>query len=89
MKKILPFLVALLLAAAGLQAQNTITTLPYAENFDGVTGNANTSGIANHVLPAGWGWINNVGSSASYANYPSCYNSSTYAVRSWLRAAHA
>ena len=78
MKKILPFLVALLLAAAGLQAQNTITTLPYAENFDGVTGNASTSGIANHVLPAGWGWINNVGSSASYANYPSCYNSSTY-----------
>ena len=78
MKKILPFLVVLLLAAVSLQAQNTITTLPYVENFDGVTGNTSTSGIANNVLPAGWDWINNVASNSSYANYPSCYNSATY-----------
>ena len=78
MKKILSFLVVLLLAAVGLQAQTTISTLPYAENFDGVTGNTSTTGLTNHVLPDGWNWINDVASSASYANYPSCYSSSTY-----------
>ena len=78
MKKFLSFLVVLALAAFGLQAQSTITNLPYMENFDGVTGNTSTSGLTNHVLPAGWEWYNNVASTASYANYPSCYNSSAY-----------
>ena len=78
MKKFLFVLVALVLAAVGLHAQTTITNLPYMENFDGVTGNTSTSGLTNHVLPAGWEWYNNVASTASYANYPSCYNSSAY-----------
>ena len=78
MKKFLFVLMALLWAAVGLQAQTTITTLPYVENFDGVTGNTSTSGITNHVLPSGWNWINNVDASSSYANYPNCYNSATY-----------
>ena len=78
MKKHLFSLVAILWAVIGLQAQTTINTLPYVENFDGVTGNTSTSGLTNHVLPAGWDWYNNVASTASYANYPSCYNSSTY-----------
>ena len=77
MKKFLFVLIALALAAVGLQAQTTITTLPYVENFDGVTGNTGTS-FANHVLPDGWNWYNNVASTATNSNQPSCYNSSSY-----------
>ena len=66
------------MALVGLQAQTTITNLPYVENFDGVTGNTSTTGLTNHVLPTGWEWYNNVASTATYANYPSCYNSSAY-----------
>ncbi len=78
MKKNLFIFIALIMALVGLQAQTTITNLPYVENFDGVTGNTSTSGLANHVLPTGWEWYNNVASTASYAHYPSCYSSSTY-----------
>jgi hypothetical protein len=78
MKKNLFVFIALIMALVGLQAQTTITNLPYVENFDGVTGNTSTTGLTNHVLPTGWEWYNNVASTATYANYPSCYNSSAY-----------
>lgn len=77
MKKHLFSLVAILWAVIGLQAQTTINTLPYVENFDGVTGNTGTA-YSSHVLPDGWGWYNNVASTATNSNQPSCYSSSTY-----------
>ncbi|MBR6132090.1 MAG: fibronectin type III domain-containing protein [Bacteroidales bacterium] len=52
-----------------------IVTLPYFQDFDGVTGNTGTT-LASHVLPAGWSWVNH---GTTYPNYPTVYLSSTYA----------
>ena len=54
-----------------------ITTLPYTENFDGVTGSTTTSVAVNNLPPC---WANhNTGTSTSYSGYPMVYNSSSYA----------
>lgn len=52
-----------------------ISTLPYTENFDGLTGTT-ASTVAAHVLPDCWGWANH---GATYPGYPVVYNSSSYA----------
>ena len=54
-----------------------IDSLPYTENFDGVTG-ATTTSVAVNNLPPCWNY-HNVGTSTSYSGYPIVYNSSTYA----------
>ena len=54
-----------------------LTTLPYIQNFDGVTG-ATTTSVSTSNLPACWS-NNNNGTSTSYSGYPIVYNSSTYA----------
>ena len=54
-----------------------IDSLPYSENFDGVTGSTATSVSVNNLPPC---WNNyNVGTSTSYSGYPIVYSSSTYA----------
>ena len=54
-----------------------IDSLPYTENFDGVTG-ATTTSVAVNNLPPCWNY-HNVGTSTSYSGYPIVYNSSSYA----------
>ena len=54
-----------------------IDSLPYFENFDGVTGATSTS-VAVNNLPNCW-FNHNVGTSTSYSGYPIVYNSSSYA----------
>ena len=54
-----------------------LTTLPFTENFDGVTGATSTS-VAVNNLPNCWNYYN-VGTSTSYSGYPMVYNSSSYA----------
>ena len=53
-----------------------ISTFPYTENFDGLTGTTLTT-VAGHVLPDCWSWVNH---GASYPGYPIIYNSSTYSA---------
>ncbi len=53
-----------------------ISTLPYEENFDNMTGS--TSGTVNN-LPNCWNYYNN-GTYSTYAGYPIVYNSTTYAA---------
>ena len=54
-----------------------ITTLPYTENFDGVTGSSSTSVSVNN-LPICW-FYHNTGTSTSYSGYPIIYNSAANA----------
>ena len=54
-----------------------LTTLPFTENFEGVTGATSTSVSVNNLPPC---WSNyNTGTSTSYSGYPMVYNSSSYA----------
>ena len=53
-----------------------ITSLPYAENFDGITGSTAAT-LAGHVLPAGWNY-SNFGS--ANVGLPSVYSTSSYAA---------
>ena len=57
-------------------ACDVITSFPYSENFDGITGT--TSGSTN-VLPVCWSAINTT-TYSSYAGYPNAYNGSSYAA---------
>lgn len=52
-----------------------ISSFPYTENFEGVTGTTLTT-VAAHVLPNCWSWANH---GATYPGLPSVYNSSSYA----------
>ena len=76
--RILP-VVALVLIPWVAQAQSplcdTITTLPYIENFDGVTGSTSTT-LATNNLPSCWAYYN-TGTSPSYSGYPMVYSSSS------------
>ena len=64
-----------------IQAQtppcNPLTSLPYTENFDGVTGSTSTT-LSTNNLPTCWSYYN-IGTSPSYTGYPMVYSSSTYA----------
>ena len=51
-------------------------TLPYTENFDGITGSTATSGMAN-ILPPCWDYYND-GTRTNYQGCPYVYSSSTY-----------
>ena len=55
-----------------------ITTLPYTENFDAITGYTTTSAAVNN-LPYCWSTINN-GTSTTYSGYPIVYTSATLAA---------
>ena len=54
-----------------------IDSLPYTENFDGVTG-ATTTSVAVNNLPSCWNY-HNVGTSTSYSGYPIVYSSASTA----------
>ncbi len=54
-----------------------ITSLPYVENFDGVTGSTSTT-LSTNNLPTCWAYYN-TGTSPSYSGYPMVYSSATYA----------
>ena len=54
-----------------------VATLPWSENFDGITGST-----SEHVLPICWNYINTCTYESSYSNfkmYPSVYESESYA----------
>ena len=53
-----------------------LTTLPFTENFDGVTGSTSTT-ISVNNLPPCWNYLNH-GTRSSYMGYPAVYSSSTY-----------
>ena len=55
-----------------------MTTLPYSENFDSVSGTTATS-VAVNNLPNCWHNFNQ-GTSVSYSGYPIVYSSSTYSA---------
>ena len=57
---------------------NSITTLPFTENFDAYTG-ATTTSVAINNLPYCWNYLN-AGTSTSYSGYPIVYASATYAA---------
>ena len=55
----------------------SLTTLPFTENFDSVTGATTTSVAVNNLPPC---WANhNTGTNTSYSGYPIVYSSSSYA----------
>ena len=55
----------------------SLTTLPYTENFDSVTGSTTTSVAVNNLPPC---WANhNTGTNTSYSGYPIVYSSSSSA----------
>ena len=58
-------------------ACGALTTLPFTENFDGVTGSTATSNVLNNLPPC-WNYYND-GTRASYQGCPYVYNSTTYA----------
>ena len=53
-----------------------ITTLPYTENFDGITGSTAAT-LAGHVMPSGWNFAN---FGSSNVGLPSVYSTSSYAA---------
>jgi hypothetical protein len=55
-----------------------LTTLPFTENFDSVSGYTTTTGSVNN-LPYCWSY-NNHGTTSSYSGYPIVYTSATYAA---------
>ncbi len=54
-----------------------VTSLPFTQNFDHVTGTSSTS-VSTNNLPPCW-WYNNTGITSLYSGYPIVYSSSTYA----------